>query len=170
MSYETSAERYLNTFLKMLSPTFFNSTSFRKQLNTLGAAVIKTNHALHCHSKLTFGATRFVIIGSTFVIKIDKKIDGYFTTKYGNNRSEFDFFQKHSAVLPLCPCQVIQKKEFLFLIMPKCKKIGQVESGDILDLDELHSTYGLFDIHNENVGLLNKRPVIIDYAANREER
>ena len=54
--------------------------------------------------------------------------------------------------------------------MPKCKKIGQGESGDILDLDELHSTYGLFDIHNENVGLLNKRPVIIDYAANREER
>ena len=80
------------------------------------------------------------------------------------------FFQKHSTVLPLCPCQVIHKKEFLFLIMPKCKKIGQVESGDILDLDELHSAYGLFDIHNENVGLLNKRPVIIDYAANREGR
>ena len=170
MSYEASAEKYLNTFLKMLSPTFFNSTSFRKQLDALGAAVIKTNYALHCHSKLTFGATRFVIIGSTFVIKIDKKIDRYFTTKYGNNRSEFDFFQKHSAVLPLCPCQVIHKKGFLFLIMPKCKKIGRVESGNILDLDELHSAYGLFDIHNENVGLLNKRPVIIDYAANKEER
>ena len=170
MSYETSAERYLNTFLKMLSPPVFGSTSLRKQMNALSAAVIKTNHALHCHSKLTYGATRFVIIGGTFVIKIDKKTNKYFTVKYGNNRSEFDFFQKHSTVLPLCPCQVIHKKEFSFLIMPKCKKIGQVESGDILDLDEIHSTYGLSDIHNENVGLLNKRPVIIDYAANREGR
>ena len=170
MSYETNAERYLNTFLKMLSPTFFNSASLRKQLNVLGAAVIKTNHALHCHSKLTYGATRFVIIGGTFVIKLDRGIERYYFTKYGNNKSEFDFFQKHSTVLPLCPCQVIHKKEFPFLIMPKCKKIGQVESGDILDLDELHSAYGLSDIHNENVGLLNKRPVIIDYAANREGR
>ena len=170
MSYESSAKRYLNTFLSMLPKNFYELPKYVQQMNALGAAVVKTNHALHCHSKLTFGATRFVIIGGTFVIKIDKKIDGYFTTKYGNNRSEFDFFQKHSAVLPLCPCQIIHKKEFLFLIMPKCKKIGQVESGDILDLDELHSTYGLFDIHNENVGLLNKRPVIIDYAANREGR
>ena len=170
MSYETSAERYLNTFLKMLSPPVFGSTSLRKQMNALSAAVIKTNHALHCHSKLTYGATRFVIIGGTFIIKIDKKTNKYFTAKYGNNRSEFDFFQKHSTVLPLCPCQVIHKKEFPFLIMPKCKKIGQFESGDILDLDELHSVYGLSDIHNENVGLLNKRPVIIDYAANREGR
>ena len=170
MSYETSAERYLNTFLSMLPQNFYGLPKYVQQMDALGAAVVKTNHALHCHAKLDFGATRYVIVGSNFVIKIDKKIDKYFTTKYGNNRSEFDFFQKHSAVLPLCPCQVIHKKEFLFLIMPKCKKIGQVESGDILDLDELHSTYGLFDIHNENVGLLNKRPVIIDYAANREGR
>lgn len=170
MSYETSAERYLNTFLKMLSPPVFGSTPLRKQMNALSAAVIKTNHALHCHSKLTFGATRFVIIGGTFVIKLDRDIERYYFTKYGNNKSEFDFFQKYSTILPLCPCQIIYKKGLSFLIMPKCKKIGQVESGDILDLDELHSAYGLFDIHNENVGLLNKRPVIIDYAANREGR
>ena len=170
MSYETSAERYLNTFLKMLSPPVFGSTSLRKQMNALSAAVIKTNHALHCHSKLTYGATRFVIIGGTFVIKLDRDIERYYFTKYGNNKSEFDFFQKYSAILPLCPCQIIYKKGLSFLIMPKCKKIGQFESGDILDLDELHSVYGLSDIHNENVGLLNKRPVIIDYAANREGR
>lgn len=169
MSYETSAERYLNTFLKMLSPTFFNSTSFRKQLNALGAAVIKTNYVLHCHSKLTFGATRFVIIGGTFVIKIDKKIDGYFTTKYGNNRSEFDFFQKHSTVLPLCPCQMIYKNNHSYLIMPKCKKVGKLRFENCFDSNDFLD-YNLSDVHEDNIGLLNKTPVIIDYAANKEER
>ena len=169
MSYETSAERYLNTFLSMLPQNFYDLSKYTQQMNALGAAVVKTNHALHCHAKLDFGATRYVIVGSNFVIKIDKKSDGYFIPKYGNNQSEYAFFKRYSSVLPLCPCQMIHKNDRSYLIMPKCKKVGKLRLENCFDSDDFLD-YNLFDVHESNIGLLNKTPVIIDYAANKEER
>lgn len=169
MSYETSAERYLNIFLSMLPKNFYDLSKYVQQMNALGAAVVKTNHALHCHAKLDFGATRYVIVGSNFVIKIDKKSDEYFIPKYGNNQSEFAFFKKYSTVLPLCPCQMIYKNNHSYLIMPKCKKVGKLHLKNCFDSDDFLD-YNLSDVHEENIGLLNKTPVIIDYAANKEER
>lgn len=169
MSYESSAKRYLNTFLSMLPQNFYELPKYVQQINALGAAILKTNYALHCHAKLDFGATRFVIIGSNFVIKIDKKSDEYFIPKYGNNQSEFAFFKKYSSVLPLCPCQMIYKNNRSYLIMPKCKKIGKLRLENYFDSNDFLD-YNLFDVHENNIGLLNKMPVIIDYAANKEER
>ena len=169
MSYGTSAERYLNTFLSMLPQNFYDLSKYTQQMNALGAAVVKTNHALHCHAKLDFGATRYVIVGSNFVIKIDKKSDEYFIPKYGNNQSEFAFFKKYSSVLPLCPCQMIHKNDRSYLIMPKCKKVGKLRLENYFDSDDFLD-YNLSDVHEDNIGLLNKTPVIIDYAANKEER
>lgn len=169
MSYEASAERYLNTFLSMLPQNFYDLPKYVQQMNALGAAVVKTNHALHCHAKLDFGATRYVIVGSNFVIKIDKKSAKYYTTKYGNNQSEFAFFKKYSMVLPLCPCQMIYKNDHSYLVMPKCKKVGKLRFENYFDSNDFLD-YNLFDVHESNIGLLNKMPVIIDYAANKEER
>lgn len=169
MSYEASAKRYLNTFLSMLPQNFYELPKYIQQMNALGAAVVKTNHALHCHAKLDFGATRYVIVGSNFVIKIDKKSDEYFIPKYGNNQSEFAFFKKYSANLPLCPCQMIHKNGHSYLVMPKCKKVGKLRLENYFDSDDFLD-YNLSDIHEDNIGLLNKTPVIIDYAANKEER
>ena len=169
MSYETSAERYLNTFLSMLPKNFYELPKYFQQKDALGAAILKTNYTLHCHAKLDFGATRFVIVGSNFVIKIDKKSAKYCTTKYGNNQSEYTFFKKYSTVLPLCPCQMIYKNDRSYLIMPKCKKVGKLRLENYFDSDDFLD-YNLFDVHESNIGLLNKMPVIIDYAANKEER
>ena len=169
MSYEASAERYLNTFLSMLPKNFYELPKYIQQMNALGAAIVKTNYVLHCHAKLNFGATRYVIVGSNFVIKIDKKSDEYFIPKYGNNQSEYAFFKKHSSVLPLCPCQMIYKNNHSYLIMPKCKKVGKLRFENCFDSNDFLD-YNLFDIHERNIGLLNKMPVIIDYAANKEER
>ena len=169
MSYETSAERYLNTFLSMLPKNFYELPKYFQQKDALGAAILKTNYTLHCHAKLDFGATRFVIVGSNFVIKIDKKSAKYCITKYGNNQSEFAFFKKYSTVLPLCPCQMIHKNDHSYLIMPKCKKVGKLRLENYFDSNDFLD-YNLSDIHEDNVGLLNKTPVIIDYAANKEER
>ena len=169
MSYETSAERYLNTFLSMLSKNFYNLPHYVQLMDALGAAVVKTNYALHCHAKLDFGATRYVIVVSNFVIKIDKKSDEYFIPKYGNNQSEYAFFKRYSSVLPLCPCQIIYKNNHSYLIMPKCKKVGKLRFENYFDSDDFLD-YNLSDVHEDNIGLLNKTPVIIDYAANKEER
>ena len=169
MSYETSAERYLNTFLSMLPKNFYELPKYFQQKDALGAAILKTNYTLHCHAKLDFGATRFVIVGSNFVIKIDKKSAKYCITKYGNNQSEFAFFKKYSTVLPLCPCQMIHKNDHSYLIMPKCKKVGKLRLENYFDSNDFLD-YNLFDVHENNIGLLNKIPVIIDYAANKEER
>ena len=169
MSYESSAKRYLNTFLSMLPKNFYELPKYFQQKDALGAAILKTNYTLHCHAKLDFGATRFVIVGSNFVIKIDKKSAKYCTTKYGNNQSEFAFFKKYSTVLPLCPCQMIYKNDRSYLIMPKCKKVGKLRFENYFDSNDFLG-YNLFDVHEGNIGLLNKTPVIIDYAANKEER
>ena len=169
MSYEASAERYLNTFLSMLPQNFYDLPKYIQQMNALGATVVKTNHALHCHAKLDFGATRYVIVGSNFVIKIDKKSAKYYTTKYGNNQSEFAFFKKYHSVLPLCPCKMIYKNDRSYLIMPKCKKVGKLRLENYFDSNDFLD-YNLSDVHEDNIGLLNKTPVIIDYAANKEER
>ena len=169
MSYEASAKRYLNTFLSMLPQNFYDLPKYIQQMNALGAAVVKTNHALHSHAKLDFGATRYVIVGSNFVIKIDKKSDEYFIPKYGNNQSEYAFFKRYSSVLPLCPCQMIYKNNHSYLIMPKCKKIGKLRLENYFDSNDFLD-YNLSDVHEDNIGLLNKTPVIIDYAANKEER
>ena len=169
MSYETSAERYLNTFLSILPQNFYELPKYVQQMDALGAAIVKTNYALHCHSKLDYGATRYVIVGSNFVIKIDKKSDEYFIPKYGNNQSEFAFFKRYSSVLPLCPCQIIYKNNHSYLIMPKCKKVGKLRLENYFDSDDFLD-YNLSDVHDDNIGLLNKTPVIIDYAANKEER
>ena len=169
MSYESSAKRYLNTFLSMLPQNFYDLPKYIQQVNALSAAILKTNYVLHCHAKLDFGATRYVIVGSNFVIKIDKKSNKYFTPKYGNNQSEFAFFKKYSSVLPLCPCQMIYKNDRSYLIMPKCKKVGKLRLENYFDSDDFLD-YNLFDVHESNIGLLNKTPVIIDYAANKEER
>ena len=169
MSYEASAERYLNTFLSMLPQNFYDLPKYIQQMNALGAAILKTNYILHCHAKLDFGATRYVIVGSNFVIKIDKKSDEYFIPKYGNNQSEYAFFKKYSSVLPLCPCQMIHKNNHSYLIMPKCKKVGKLRLENYFDSNDFLD-YNLSDVHEENIGLLNKMPVIIDYAANKEER
>ena len=169
MSYESSAKRYLNTFLLMLPKNFYELPKHIQQMNALGAAILKTNYALHCHSKLDFGATRYVIVGSNFVIKIDKKSDEYFIPKYGNNQSEFAFFKKYSTVLPLCPCQIIYKNNHSYLIMPKCKKVGKLRLENYFD-SENFLDYNLSDVHEDNIGLLNETPVIIDYATNKEER
>lgn len=169
MSYETSAERYLNTFLLMLPQNFYELPKYFQQKDALGAAILKTNYTLHCHAKLDFGATRYVIVGSNFVIKIDKKSDEYFTPKYGNNQSEYAFFKRYSSVLPLCPCQMIYKNNHSYLIMPKCKKVGKLRFENCFDSNDFLD-YNLSDVHEDNIGLLNKTPVIIDYAANKEER
>lgn len=169
MSYEASAERYLNTFLSMLPQNFYELPKYFQQKDALGAAILKTNYTLHCHAKLDFGATRFVIVGSNFVIKIDKKSAKYCITKYGNNQSEFAFFKKYSANLPLCPCQMIHKNGHSYLVMPKCKKVGKLRLENYFDSNDFLD-YNLFDVHEDNIGLLNKTPVIIDYAANKEER
>ena len=169
MGYEASAERYLNTFLSVLPQNFYDLPKYTQQMDALGAAVVKTNHALHCHAKLDFGATRYVIVGSNFVIKIDKKSDEYFIPKYGNNQSEYAFFKRYSSVLPLCPCQMIYKNNHSYLVMPKCKKIGKLRLENYFDSDDF-LVYNLSDVHEDNIGLLNKTPVIIDYAANKEER
>lgn len=169
MSYEASAERYLNTFLSMLPKNFYELPKYFQQKDALGAAILKTNYTLHCHAKLDFGATRFVIVGSNFVIKIDKKSAKYCITKYGNNQSEYAFFKKYSSVLPLCPCQMIYKNDHSYLVMPKCKKVGKLRFENYFDSNDFLG-YNLFDVHEDNIGLLNKTPVIIDYAANKEER
>ena len=53
--------------------------------------------------------------------------------------------------------------------MPKCKKVGKLCLENYFGSDDFLD-YNLSDIHEDNIGLLNKTPVIIDYAANKEER
>ena len=64
---------------------------------------------------------------------------------------------------------MIYKNDRSYLIMPKCKKVGKLCLENYFDSEDFLD-YNLSDVHEDNIGLLNKTPVIIDYAANKEER
>ena len=173
-NYLKSAKRFLDTFLPLLPDNFY-SLPIHVQHSVLGATIIKANHKLRCHAKLSYGATRWVILGGTFVVKLDKFIDTHLAapSMWGNNRSERTFYEKYKNLLPLCPCEELSVHGFpLLLVMPRCRNIGTFDPFDIYD-DDLFDTAGdleLTDIHSNNVGRLNHQFVIIDYASNVEGR
>lgn len=173
-NYLKSAKRFLDAFLPLL-PRDFYSLPLHVQHNILGAAIVKVNHKLHCRAKLSFGATRWVILGGTFVVKFDKFINPSLAapSMWGTNRSERTFYEKYRDYLPLCPCEELYVGGFApLLAMPRCRNVGTFDPYDVYEDEVFEAAWDveLSDLHSNNIGRLNHRFVIIDYASNVEER
>ena len=110
---------------------------------------------------ITDGSTRNVVLCSDYCIKVDKNLDSY----WGNSQSEFQFFEgyKNSRFGPyLCPIAKVSINNYDFYIMPRASQVGNQKLYKQLPQFVREN---LRDLHEMNIGILHRHPVIIDYAA-----
>lgn len=133
---------------------------------------INSYNKLH-HRKVIvdYGMTRVVLITSDYVVKIDY---GTKSRIWGSCEDEYQMYKQavqdgfdylFAKVTP------IVFEDRAFYIMPRIHGIGSLHSGGY-DVDEWLTeeendwvNEHCWDIHEENYGWHNNRPVIIDYAS-----
>lgn len=109
------------------------------------------------------GSTRNVVLCSDYCIKIDKVRCSIF----GTSRDEYDFFLRHkddSYGQFLCPISKAIINNYIFYIMPRVKGVGYTSASRFPQFirDDMR------DLHNMNIGVFHRQPIIIDYAAGFE--
>lgn len=133
----------------------------------------------HKHSFMGFenGSTRLAFIISDYVLKVD-----YRTIKsYGNSETElkaWDFIRENGMEEYFAEItKYISKSGITFYIMPRIKHIGEYDEEwfndtlyetDIGAYDFIQDNF--CDFHENNFGIKNGHPVIIDYAWNYSVR
>ena len=114
----------------------------------------------------SYGASREVWYQGDKVLKIDRREpDGAW---YGGCYSEILFWLKHKDMsLPITPILSFgQLDDGRWWVITPYADCGYLGPDDLGYLEDIGYDYGIDDIHDDNVGLLNGKPVIIDYAAN----
>lgn len=125
---------------------------------------------------ITGGMTRIVIVGSDFVIKIDKPKDPRWTWA-GNSRNEVRMYKKavkDGYAWLFCRIRAMVIAHHTYYIMEKvdiiaeaCGYSGIEDFSDYLSEDAFdYIQENVFDIHCGNFGFIDDEPVILDYAAN----
>ena len=129
----------------------------------------------HKHSSMNVksGSTRLAFIISDYVLKVD-----YQTIKfYGSSETELEAWnficenrvEEYFAEIT----KYISKSGITFYIMPRIKHIGEYDEEwfndtlfetDIVAYDFIQDNF--YDFHENNFGIKNGHPVIIDYAWN----
>lgn len=129
----------------------------------------------HSRSAMCFdnGSTRFAFIISDYVLKVD-----YRTIKsYGNSETELEawnFIRENGMEEYFAEItKYVSKSGITFYIMPRIKHIGEYDEDWFFDtLYETDIAACSFiqdyfcDFHEENFGVKNGHPVVIDYAWN----
>ena len=109
------------------------------------------------------GSTRNVVLCSDYCIKIDKVQRSCF----GTSKDEYDFFLHHkndSYGQFLCPISKVVINDYTFYIMPRVRGVGYTSAKRF----PLFIREDMRDLHNMNIGVFHRQPIIIDYAAGFE--
>lgn len=129
----------------------------------------------HSGIKTAEGSTRFVIMGSDWVIKFDVIHDDYKLEEFGNNKSEWENYQKAKRAgfgYLFAPMKLYTYNNMIWYVYKRIHCVGTASEGYISDylteeetafLDELTS-----DLWENNFGFENGYPVIIDWAAEKQ--
>ena len=129
----------------------------------------------HSRSVMYFdnGSTRFAFIISDYVLKVD-----YNTIKsFGNSETEleaWDFIRENGMEEYFAEItKYTSKSGITFYIMPRIKHVGEYDEewfNDTLYETDIVAYYFIqdyfYDFHENNFGLKNGHPVMIDYAWN----
>lgn len=133
----------------------------------------------HSRSAMCFdnGSTRFAFIISDYVLKVDYRE----IKSYGNSETELEAWnficengmEEYFAEIT----KYVSKSGIIFYIMPRIKHVGEYDEEwfyDILyDIDIGAYCFiedNFCDFHENNFGIKNGHPVIIDYAWNYSVR
>lgn len=157
-SYTERAKNFIKEFVSTLDTSSFNDCE---------SQVWKFNVENRRNVRFNYGATRFCFVTSDYVVKVDR------TDEYGKrHRKDFGGCTKeYSAYLHckhecLCPITRYVYNHRCYYIMPRATCVGKTK---LLPEDFTFLTLnGFFDLHRGNVGKLNGRPVLIDYAARED--
>ncbi len=163
--YLVRATKFMNEFAPYLKG--------QKKIEDVEFAVSQFN--LDKKRKVIFrrGATRYALITSDYVIKWD--YDPRWVRKFGGCKEELRIYNKavkggydylFAAITP------IKVGRHVFYVMPRVKNVGkrfhhQTGLWGYLTEEEENYVYrklGLNDLHHNNWGLRDGKPVIIDYA------
>lgn len=124
-----------------------------------------------------FGSTRLAFIISDYVLKVDYKDHRAF----GNSETElkaWDFIrdegmEKYFAEIT----KYVSKNGITFYIMPRINNVGESKTSALFDYLRKNDDSAYYfvnkyfeDIHENNFGIKNGHPVIIDYAWNYLEQ
>ena len=115
----------------------------------------------------SYGASREVWYQGDKVLKIDRWEPG--GAWYGGCYSEILFWLKHKGVdLPIMPILSFGQLDDgrWWVMTPYADDCGYLDCDTVSHLENVGNEHGISDVHDDNVGLLNSEPVIIDYAAN----
>lgn len=163
--YEVRAQKFIQKFYEFYAENididdacfYFNSTYH--------------NQKIHVES----GATRHALITSDYVIKIDKKPNGY-TKRFGTCKTEYKNYQiavRDGFEYMFAKITVYKYMGITWYIMPRVKGIGDKCCRDATYYmtkreKEWIAENGFFDLHYNNYGWKNRHIVLIDYASRDE--
>ena len=138
--------------------------------NEYAKAIKRYNKLYHRKVHVDYGMTRVVLITSDYVIKIDYGTSGCI---WGSCRNEYQVYklaERDGYDYLFAKITPVAFKGRVFYIMPRIHGIGSSRS-DGYDVDEWLTeeendwlNVHCRDLHHENYGWHNYRPVIIDYA------
>ena len=123
------------------------------------------------HVSFNYGCTRYVLVGKDFAIKWDYDADS--VEELGGCESEYEIYNevKNTSYSYLfAPITKVEVNNHYFYIMPRIDNIGPVAHhfktlDEFLTYDEKRFLYNkISDLHDNNWGIKNNKPVIIDYA------
>ena len=125
--------------------------------------------AEHPSRKVEFasGCSRGVFITSDYAVKIDLKGG---ITAWGTSETELALWEKakqDKMDFLFCPMEKYEYNGIDFYIMPRATQIGGFDPYENPLFEKYSNEVRLSDIHEGNVGIVNGRKVIIDYADNR---
>lgn len=162
-TYEERAKKFIAQIYPLLKNAY-NSHSSRE------AVVNSFNHWYHRNVKYAHGLTRYALITSDYVVKVD--YDAHYVERYGGCEKELQFYAQAEAdgfSYMFAKITLYQYEGVNFYIMPRIHGIGRHE----YDADEYMTPeeydwcldHNLSDLHNGNYGWKDGHIVIIDYAA-----
>ena len=133
-------------------------------------AVAKYNRTYHRHVIFAHGATRFALITSDYVVKVD--YDEWQISRFGGCENELSIYTQacnDGMEYLFAEITPYSYHGITYYIMPRIGGIGRYEEDAWEYMTEEESdwcySHGLFDLHNENYGWKNGEIILIDYGA-----
>lgn len=159
-NYEDRAKQ----FIQQIFPYIEDCETHDERLE----AVLTFNSQNHRKVKYAHGSSRYALISSDYVVKVD-----YRHTCWGTSEDEIELYNEavqDGFEYLFAKISRYQYRDRYFYIMPRIEGVGSTpwDADEYLEEDEADwCWYHVCDLHNENYGWKNGHVVIIDYAARR---
>lgn len=157
-SYEIRAKKFIHDiFPYLLEEGFIYKRAIRK-----------FNEVKHRKVKQAYGSTRYCLLSSDYVVKIDLTEESCFGTSKDELQNWEEFYSTCGYEDHFAPVSKYTYRDYDFYIMPRIPNVGCFEEEDLKkDIDEDFAEWAfnnIGDIHSEQFGRKNGKFIFVDYA------